>query len=168
VVGKDNGLANVVVFIKRIRKGKKIGKRTVEIDNNGCRFVPHVSAFPVGTRLFVKNSDDTLHNAHTYLDGKTMFNLALPMKGMKVLKVMKKAGVAEFRCDAGHTWMRGWSYVTEHPYVTVTDGDGTFELSDVPPGRYKLVAWHEAEGTTETKAKIEVTEGGVTIVEMAY
>ena len=73
VVGKDRGLANVVVFLAGIKKGKKIGRVTVQIDNKKCRFVPHVSAFPQGTRLEILNSDATLHNIHSYLDGKTLF-----------------------------------------------------------------------------------------------
>ena len=30
-----------------------------------------------------------------------------------------------------------------HPYVAVTGADGTYNLSGIPPGRYRLIAWHE-------------------------
>jgi hypothetical protein len=33
--------------------------------------------------------------------------------------------------------------VARHPYYTVTDRDGNFELTQVPPGDYEIVAWHE-------------------------
>jgi hypothetical protein len=33
--------------------------------------------------------------------------------------------------------------VVSHPYYAVTDESGNFELTDVPPGQYQIVAWHE-------------------------
>jgi len=30
-----------------------------------------------------------------------------------------------------------------HPYYAVTDESGKFEFTDVPPGTYQIVAWHE-------------------------
>ena len=35
--------------------------------------------------------------------------------------------------------------VVPHPYYAVTDESGRFELPDVPPGQYEIVAWHEAQ-----------------------
>ncbi len=53
------------------------------------------------------------------------------------------------KCDAGHTWMSAYIWVSKHPYYAVTDKSGKFEIADVPPGTYKLKAWHEALGTVE-------------------
>jgi Carboxypeptidase regulatory-like domain len=36
--------------------------------------------------------------------------------------------------------------VAPHPYYAVTDESGQFEFRDVPPGTYKIVAWHEGWG----------------------
>jgi len=33
--------------------------------------------------------------------------------------------------------------VLENPYFAVTDEDGNYKISDVPPGTYKLKVWHE-------------------------
>ena len=33
--------------------------------------------------------------------------------------------------------------VVPHPYYAVTDANGNFELTQIPPGEYELVAWHE-------------------------
>ena len=33
--------------------------------------------------------------------------------------------------------------VASHPYYAVSDQNGSFELTDVPPGDYEVVAWHE-------------------------
>ena len=33
--------------------------------------------------------------------------------------------------------------VASNPYYAVTDAAGNFELTDIPPGQYEIVAWHE-------------------------
>jgi hypothetical protein len=55
---------------------------------------------------------------------------------------IKKAGVIDVQCDA-HTHMRAWIVVRDNPYFAVTDDTGQFRIGEVPPGRYKVVAWHE-------------------------
>ncbi len=37
------------------------------------------------------------------------------------------------RCDV-HGWMSSWVVVVDHPYHAVTDEDGRFEISGIPPG----------------------------------
>lgn len=166
VVGKDGGLANVVVRIEGITRGKPLALAKIEIDQKQCRFVPHVTAYPAGTRIVLKNSDGTLHNTHSYVGGKTLFNVALPMKGMKLEQKIKESGIIELRCDAGHVWMRAWSYVTDHPYVTVTDTSGAFTLTNVPEGTWTVKSWHEAAG--ERSGTVSVTAGGEAELNLAY
>lgn len=55
----------------------------------------------------------------------------------------KRTGIIEILCDVGHVWMSAYVFVTDHPYVTVTDSDGAFELTNVPAGAYELETWHE-------------------------
>jgi Carboxypeptidase regulatory-like domain len=45
-------------------------------------------------------------------------------------------------CDT-HAHMRAYILSFEHPYFTVTDGDGRFQIDQVPAGSYTLKAWHE-------------------------
>jgi iron complex outermembrane receptor protein len=40
----------------------------------------------------------------------------------------------------------------------VTDETGTYQLSNVPPGRYTMMAWHER--TKRAEQVVEVTAGG--------
>lgn len=50
--------------------------------------------------------------------------------------------------------MKGYIAVFDHPYFTVTGKDGSFDLKNVPPGNYTLVAWHELYGTNEQPVTI--------------
>ena len=45
-----------------------------------------------------------------------------------------------------HPWMRSWIAVMEHPYFAVTGADGSFDLTNVPPGDYTVAVWHEKLG----------------------
>ncbi|MBI5607495.1 MAG: hypothetical protein HY902_01290 [Deltaproteobacteria bacterium] len=154
-VGAGQGLANVVVFIDKIDKGKPLAPGKAELDNHKCRFVPHLQAFSVGTELAVKNSDGVLHNTHIRLPNSDVFNYALPEKGQVIKKKVSRAGLMKVGCDAGHVWMGAWIAVFDHPYFAVTDKDGKFSLADVPPGQYNLMFWHEKLGKGSQKVTVQ-------------
>lgn len=155
VVGKAGALANAVVYLKDISTGKPLDKAAkASLDNKGCTYVPHVAVVPVGSTLAIHSSDNVLHNVHAFLGSDTVFNVALPIPGMQLPQMMKKPGIVSVKCDAGHTWMSAYVHVVEHPYYAVTDAAGRFELKDVPPGTYTLVAWHESLGTQEQKVTV--------------
>jgi uncharacterized protein (DUF111 family) len=145
-VGAGQGLANVVVYIEKIDKGRALTTAKAELDNRHCRFVPHLQAFATGTELAVKNSDGVLHNTHIRLPNSDVFNYALPEKGQVIKKKMTRAGLMKVGCDAGHVWMGAWIAVFDHPYFAISDKDGKFSLADVPPGQYNLMFWHEKLG----------------------
>ena len=155
VVGPGGALANAVVYLKDITTGKPLDKAAkASLDNKGCTYVPHVAVVPVGSTLTIHSSDNVLHNVHALMGSDTLFNVALPIPGMRIPQTMKKPGVVSVKCDAGHTWMAATIYVVEHPYYAVTDAAGKFDLKDVPPGTYTLVAWHESLGTQEQKVTV--------------
>ena len=159
VVGAGGGLGNVVVFLEGAKGGS--APATAELDQQKCRYVPHVLGVAKGTTVNVKNSDPILHNTHSYLGGNTIFNMAMPVQGMKIPRKLDKVGAVKLGCDAGHTWMSGWIYVADSAFITVTDKNGKFSLEGVPPGEYTLKAWHEAEG--EKTAKVTVSAGVATV-----
>jgi len=168
VISANKEIQNVVVTIEGIEKGKKlVAVEGAVLDNAKCVFTPHVQAVTKGTKLTVVNSDPIMHNTHAYLDGKaTVFNLALPLKDQEIFKPLKRPGMLSAVCDAGHTWMSAYVYVSDHPYYAVTDAVGAFEISDVPPGTYKVMAWHESLGTVEQE--VTVPAKGVATSDFAF
>jgi hypothetical protein len=148
IVSDNGGVKNAVLMIEKIEKGKKIPRKKSSLDNKDCLFNPHVQAMAKGNYLVIMNSDPILHNSHAYLNKtKTLFNLAMPFQGQKIKKKMRKPGIINVACDAGHTWMSAYVIVVAHPYFAVTDENGAFEIPDIPPGKYQLKAWHEKLGT---------------------
>ena len=106
--------------------------------------MPHVSAVMAGAKVRIRNSDPILHNTHGFLDRLTVFNIALPTKDqvVDITQRIKKPGVVEVVCDA-HTHMRAWIVVRDNPYFAVSDDSGQFRIDEIPPGRYRVTAWHE-------------------------
>jgi plastocyanin len=157
VISADGGVKNAVVMIEYIIKGKPVPHENAVIDNRHCAFHPHVQVATMGQTLVIRNSDPMLHNTHLYLNKKTVYNFALPRTGMEIKKPINKAGLIEVECDA-HDWMRGYLYVADNPYITVTDANGNFTLGNIPPGTYELDIWHEAFGMQEHKITIGPNE----------
>jgi plastocyanin len=167
VAGTAGVLRNVVVTIEGIKKGKKIPPSNPVLDQVKCDYIPHVQSITAGSTLEIRNSDDLLHNVHGKLDGRaTIFNLAMPLKGQRIPKPLTKPGLVILQCDAGHTWMKGYIVVVEHPYHATTDARGSFSLSDVPPGTYGMKAWHEKLGTLEQQ--VTVSPGTETTISFEF
>lgn len=142
MVGSSKGVRNTVVYLEGVERGKR--PADFELDNAKCLFVPHVSAVMAGAKARIKNTDPVLHNTHGFHERLTVFNVALPNKDqvVDITPRIKKVGVIDVQCDA-HTHMRAWIIVRDNPYFAVTDDNGHFRITDIPPGRYRLVAWHE-------------------------
>ncbi len=167
LVGPQKGLKNAVVFLKDPPKGAPPRPAAeVLLDQVGCRYAPHVLAARVGDRLVAVNSDSVLHNVRgTAADGKTPFNVAMPLSGMRRAFELKAPGLIRTGCDAGHTWMSAYVQVFDHPFFAVSGEDGRFALPDVPPGKYTLVVWHERLGE-KTQSVSVGAKGAVAQIEL--
>jgi Polysaccharide lyase family 4, domain II len=167
VLGPDKGVAEAVVYLAKVEKGKpwpKPVKTPPELDNRKCDFAPHVQVIHPGD-LVIVNSDPVLHNTKGFLDKIPVFNVALPNQGQRIPRTIKRPGLMRVECDA-HGWMLAWVYVADNPYYAMTQKDGTFTISDVPPGNYTLVAWQEFTGPVEMPVTVKAKEATATTVEL--
>jgi hypothetical protein len=73
--------------------------------------------------------------------GAAFFTLAFPDADQPLTRALRAKGRVELCSNAGWYWMRAHLFVTDHPYYTLTDHEGCFQLSKVPPGHYQLVCW---------------------------
>ncbi len=140
VVDAQGHLANAVVIltgVKRAAPGEAVAM------NENCRFGPRVQlAKPNGT-LRTTSKDATLHTTQAQLDnGRTLFNVALPVPGINITKPIGPAGTVRLSCNT-HPWMRGWVIVTDDA-AAISGADGRFTIDNIPPGTYEVRVWHEA------------------------
>ena len=158
VVGGDGGVKNAVLYLTDIKKGKKFKSSSVfQIDQNGCQFNPHVLIVPAGKTFALINSDGILHNFRTNSTKNPILNKAHP-KFKKKLKIkINKPEIIRTNCDV-HEWMNGWLVVAGHPYYSLTDGSGTFNIPDVPPGTYTIQLWHETLGQQTRNVTVKAGE----------
>jgi len=146
----DDGktLGNVFVYVKDGLGNYIFDTPTTpaKIDQQNCRYHPHVFGIRVNQPLEIVNSDPTLHNIHAMPKGNAEFNNGQPIQGMKMTHTFTaKEVMVPFKCDV-HGWMNAYVGVLDHPYFATTDKDGKFELKDLPPGTYTIEAWHEKLG----------------------
>ena len=167
VVSEDDGLKNVFVYVKEGLSGSYPAPTTpVVIDQSGCWYHPHVLGIQVNQPLQIQNNDGTLHNINAKPANNTPFNVAQPVKGMKTTKTFAKPEIGvKFKCNV-HPWMSAYAGVVEHPFFSVSEESGAFELKGLPAGTYVIEAWHEKFGTqTQT---VTVGDGEAKTVDFAF
>jgi plastocyanin len=156
IVGEGNGLGNVFVYVKEGLGGKTFSppEGSVTLDQQGCLYHPHVLGVRTGQTVRIVNSDETLHNIHAFAKKNKEFNIGQPVKGLSTERAFEVPEVMiPIRCDV-HKWMGAYLGVVDHPFFTVTESDGRFELSGLPAGTYVVEAWHEQYGFRQSSVAL--------------
>lgn len=122
------------------------------LDNNRCRFLPHVSVTTVDTELVATNSDAVLHTTHLY--GPSEMNLSLPVQGVRAKRRLNRPGLYVVKCDI-HGWMQAFIRVDDHHWHATSTANGEFRIKDVPEGVFQLEFWHERLGTVTQDVRVE-------------
>src|SRR6266852_4419270 len=151
LVSKGGGVKNAVVMVLAVSRGKAMpaAAQNAEIDQKKCEYTPHVQVMAVNTEISLKNSDPVLHNIQFFRGDDSLFNIAQPVQGQVNKHLMDKAGTIYVEC-AVHGWMQGQVLIVDNPYYAVTDENGKFSITDLPPGKYRVRIWHEYVGETNS------------------
>ena len=170
LVTDDSKLQNVMVFIRSAYDtGVAYASPAAPfvIDQQGCRYTPHVFTVRASQNITIRNSDMTLHNIHAFPMVNMEINVGQPVQGMENTESFTVAeSPFAIRCDV-HRWMNSYVAVFDHPFHTTSAGTGDYGIN-VPPGTYEVVAWHEKYGEsiqTVTVADGETTELNFTFSE---
>ena len=155
VVWIDNPPATVVAPTPAVK---------VEMDQNGCLFIPRIVVVPAGGTVDFLNSDRLLHNIHATPKLNASFNRTQP-KSRTIPVTFDKPEIVRINCDL-HSWMIGWVVVTAHPFYAITGADGQFTFDGLPAGQYKLQIWHERLGTVAASVTVTNQQPGRVTVEM--
>lgn len=166
-VGSKGEFRSVVVYLDEIEKGKPFGEYTPpKIEAIDCRFTPFINVVRDHHDVAVVNMDPAFHDIQAYetsnLGPRVLFNVPLPIskrypreaglsanfhkhyEGATVtqsIKMTRDRKIFTMQCGF-HPYMESWALVADHPYYTVVDNEGRFQLTDIPPGIYKVKIWH--------------------------
>jgi plastocyanin len=110
-----------------------------DVAQRGKQFVPQVTVVQVGTSVFFPNLDTVRHHVYSFSPTKP-FELKLYVGTPSTPVVFDKAGTAVLGCNI-HDQMLAWVHVVDTPHFSVSAAGGA-RLEAVPPGEYRLRAWH--------------------------
>jgi hypothetical protein len=187
-IGQNNGVQDVFVWLAppdnnhyfKIDWDKKPWRKEVEINQPHCAFTPHATVLfpsaydpdnkdgkPSGQKFVVKNDAKFNHNTKwSGGDANPGDNKTIPAGGKLDIDLVPSPEPVILKCNI-HTWMNGVVRVFDHPYATVTDKDGNYEIKDAPAGvDLNIVVWHEEasygnKGKDGDKVKIEAGKDNV-------
>jgi len=165
VAGPANALANVFIYVKSglpANAKYQAPSAPVVLDQNGCRYHPHVLGIMVGQPLEIQNSDPLLHNIKAIAKQNRPFNVSQPSAGMKTTRTFSTPEVmVNLECNV-HGWMKAYAGVRPDPFYAVSGPDGSFTIKGLPPGTYTIEAWHEKFGTQTATVTVAGTASKTT------
>ncbi len=156
IVGQNGGLANVFVYIKDGVEDHAFlaPQAPVVIEQNGCRYRPHVAGAMVEQKIEFRNTDPTTHNIHASAQRNAEWNESQPPNAPLIQKSFANPEVMlAVKCNQ-HPWMRMYVNVVSSPFYAVSGMTGQYEIAGIPPGNYTLAFVHEKLGEHDVTVSV--------------
>lgn len=132
---------DVLVYIEKIDDGASPPGSPVKIDEKGQAFSPGILPIVKGMTVEFHNSDSVPYDVLGV--GDDAFSLGPQQGGESKTHLFKKPGVVAISC-AANPEMEAYVVVLQNSHFALTDGDGKYAIKNVPPGDYRLKAWHNS------------------------
>jgi plastocyanin len=156
----NNGdVENAFVYVKDGLSGTfEPPKEPLTIDQQGCKYHPHVLGVMVGQNIEVKNDDPTTHNIHPSPLNNREWNMTQPPGGPPIEKDFTREEIMlPVKCNI-HPWMRMYINVVKNPFYAVTGPDGKYDIKGLPPGTYTIGFVQEKLGEKDQKVTVAANE----------
>lgn len=189
LVDGAGGLKDVVVMLDGVKAGKAFEVSVPRIEARDCLFLPFMTVVRDGHAIEVVNMDPVMHDIQAYETSsrhgaRVLFNSPLPMNffhqrgdlhashdhqpGKSMLGpiyLSKDRRIFVMQCGF-HPYMESWALAVDNPYYAITDATGRFTISKVPPGTYRLLAWHPQTGPMSERL-VTIEPGGHLTVDLS-
>jgi plastocyanin len=154
--GQNPVVNETLVWLEPAGKSLRKPPQTFQMMTRGKALVPHVLAIPLGSTIEFPNDDPISHNLFS-LSSNNAFDLGLYRRGAGKSHKFDIPGVVNVYCNV-HPNMSAVIHVMATPFYTFADPAGNYALADIPPGKYRLVAWNEQGG--QSNSDVEVSAAG--------
>jgi len=156
IVVDGGSLANVFVYVKDGLGNRTfdVPKEAVTLDQQGCKYHPHVLGAMTGQTIEIKNDDQTTHNIHPTPQANREWNESQPSGAAPIEKSFAREEIMlPVKCNQ-HPWMRMYINVVKSPFYAVTGPDGKYEIKGLPPGDYTIAFVQEKLGEQTQKVSL--------------
>lgn len=123
-----------------IPAGAEHAPQTAHLTSINSAFEPAFQVVSGAARVEIGNADPIAHITHVFDGRRTLFNVAMPLQGVPVTRVLGRAGLFEVRCDL-HPWMRAAVFVPSNAHHAVIREPGEYRLNGIAPGSYRVIVW---------------------------
>jgi plastocyanin len=156
LVVNNGSLENAFVYVKDGLGSRAFDtpRQEVAIDQQGCRFQPHVLGVMAGQEIKITNSDPTAHNFHATPKNNHEVNESQAASAGPLDKSFAHEEIMiPVKCNQ-HPWMKMYVNVVKSPFFAVADHDGKYELKGLPPGNYTVAVVQEKLGEQTQKVTV--------------
>jgi hypothetical protein len=174
VVNDRNQMQGVVMMVEGVAAGKPFTMSIPKVEARDCQFLPFTTVVRSEHGIEVVNMDPVMHDIQAYETSIThgtrvLFNSPLsfnqkhhrgnihathehmPGKSMvHQFKLTKDRKTFVMQCGF-HAYMESWGIAVDNPYFTFTSETGSYEIAGIPPGTYRLRAWHPSVKQEQTQ-----------------
>lgn len=139
---KGQPVADAVVWLTPLDAKPAIAApaEPVVIEQSGQEYRPYVTPVVTGAKIVFPNRDTVQHHVYS-LSKPKRFEIPLYGGESKEAVVFDQPGVVTIGCNI-HDWMIAYVLILETPHYAKSGDTGTAAIADLPPGRYRLEAWH--------------------------
>jgi plastocyanin len=146
--------SRVVLYLEAAGTAKDAAKpASAEVQQVDRRFAPDLLVVPLGSTVSFPNMDPIFHNIYSLSKAKS-FDLGSYDKGQTRKVTFPKPGIVEVYCHL-HPNMAATIVVAPTRWYAMADRNGHYDIPDVPPGRYTVVAWHRSAGFFRKAINVE-------------
>lgn len=137
----DKILKDVVVYFEpQFKLDKPQAPANMVIDQRDKEFIPLVTAVQAGTTIRFPNNDKIRHHVYSFSKTKS-FQIPLYKDKEPDPILFSKPGVVPLGCNI-HDWMNAYVFVSESPYFSISDKQGSAQIKNLPQGKYLAKLYH--------------------------
>ena len=146
-VSESRGLKDTVIKLVDIKKGKPFSNRIQKLVMNRCHIPKYVIGIRNGETLLLENTDPIRHEVATYeftkrgVDQRSHRPVDANTSQVRDVFVKQKTEKFLIKCNL-HPFLQSRGVMVDNPYYAITNEKGNFSIKNIPPGTYKVIAWH--------------------------